>query len=372
MRYHIMSSKWVLVTGGAGFIGVNLCKSLLSMGKKVLCIDNFSTSHRATLHQFAFNPDFKSIDADITNNLEELVAPYELESIYNLACPASPPLYQALSLETLAVNTIGIKNLLELAKKKHIKILQSSTSEVYGEPLLTPQPETYRGNVNCYGPRACYDEGKRVAEAFCFEYRRLFGVDVRLVRIFNTYGPWLNPTDGRVVSNFLIQALEGKPITLYGDGQQSRSFCYVDDTVAGLIALMQADRDNLDIEEPIYNIGNPNEITVKELATGIIELTNSHSPLEYQPLPKDDPTQRCPDISKAKRDLGWEPATALKEGLIKTIEHFKKLMECENYLDPVRLYTTMYKGKRVIAPPCPSVALQLSQDIRQSRLRSPH
>ena len=363
--------KWVLVTGGAGFIGVNLCQKLLSLGKKVLCIDNFSTSNRANLHQFFLNPHFKSFDADITRNFDQIgIEKYDLECIYNLACPASPPLYQALSLETLAVNTIGIQNLLELAKKKHVKILQTSTSEVYGEPLVSPQPETYRGNVNCYGPRSCYDEGKRVAEAYCFEYRRLFGVDVRLVRIFNTYGPWLNPTDGRVVSNFVVQALAGKPITLYGDGQQSRSFCFVEDTVAGLIALMEADLEHLDIEEPIYNIGNPKEITVKELATRIIQLTDSQSPLVFKELPKDDPTQRCPNADKAKRDLGWEASTELNVGLIKTIEYFKKLMQCENYLDPVRLYTTMYEGKRVIAPPGCAVAVQLSQDIRPSRLRT--
>lgn len=357
-------SKWILVTGGAGFIGVNLCKKLLSQGKKVLCIDNFCTSNRANLHQFYGNPNFKHIEADICKLGEINLDQYELECIYNLACPASPPLYQALSLETMDVNSIGIVNLLTLAQRRGIKILQSSTSEVYGEPLITPQPESYRGNVNCFGPRSCYDEGKRFAESLCFEFKRVRGVDVRLVRIFNTYGPWLNPTDGRVVSNFVIQAKSGIPITLYGDGEQKRSFCYVDDTVAGLMALMDADSADIDPEFPVYNIGNPIEITVNELATRVIRLTGSKSALEFKPLPQDDPTQRCPDINKAKRDLGWEPRISLEDGLIKTIEHYTELMLCENYLDPIRLYTTLYNGRRVIAPPSKPVEVQIREPLR--------
>jgi len=359
-------SKWVLVAGGAGFIGTNLCNKLLSQGKKVLCIDNFSTSNRANLHQFIFNPNFKLIEADICNLDSVELEKFDIESIYNLACPASPPQYQRLSLETMDVNSVGMVNLLKLAAKRRIKLLQSSTSEVYGEPLVSPQPESYRGNVNCYGPRSCYDEGKRFAEALCFEYKRVKGVDVRLVRIFNTYGPWLNPSDGRVVSNFLIQAKTGQPITLYGEGEQSRSFCYVDDTVDGLIALMEASRADLD-EVPIYNIGNPNEITVKELATRIIALTNSQSTLEHKPLPKDDPTQRCPDISKAMRDLQWQPKVLLEDGLNRTIEHFSEILQCENYNDPVRLYTTLYEGKRTIAQPGPTITTQLHQSLRPGR-----
>ncbi|MGE3319393.1 MAG: NAD-dependent epimerase/dehydratase family protein [Candidatus Berkiella sp.] len=362
-------SKWILVSGGAGFIGTNLCKKLLNKGKKVLCVDNFSTSNRANLHQFFGNPDFKLLEGDITLDLDELgIKRYELECIYNLACPASPPQYQRLSLETLAVNSMGMENLLKLAASRGIKILQTSTSEVYGEPEVSPQSENYRGNVNCFGPRSCYDEGKRFAEALCFEYKRVKGVDVRLVRIFNTYGPWLNPTDGRVVSNFMIQAKTGLPITLYGDGQQSRSFCFVDDTVDGIIALMEAQKNDLDAV-PIYNIGNPNEITVTELATTIIGVCESRSELAYEPLPTDDPTQRCPDIHKALRDLNWSgPKVSLKEGLRRTSDHFNEVLKCENYNAPVRLYTTMYHGRRIIIPPATEVTTQIDQPLRPHRM----
>jgi UDP-glucuronate decarboxylase len=319
-------SKWILVTGGAGLIGVNLCKALLASGKRVLCLDNFSTSDRSNLKQFKNNDHFKFIEGDITK-LPEIKAleQYDLESIYNCACPASPPQYQRLALETLAANTIGMKHLLDLCQRKSIPMVHTSTSEVYGDPTISVQDETYRGNVNCYGPRACYDEGKRVAETYCFEYTRLYNVDVRIARLFNTYGPFLNPDDGRVVSNFIKQALNNEDITVYGDGSQTRSFCYVDDTVQGLIALMNTRRRRLD-PTPIYNIGNPVENTVAELATKIIKLTGSQSKIVFGPLPTDDPKQRCPNINKAKGNLHWQPQTVLESGLNQTIAHFRKIL----------------------------------------------
>lgn len=319
-------SKWVLVTGGAGFLGVNLCAHLLKKGKRVLCIDNFCTSPVTNLAQFKGNPNFVFMNDDITTLKASSLDAYPLESIYNLACPASPPLYQSRPLQTLFANTLGVPNLLEIARAKKIPILHTSTSEVYGDPTVDEQSEDYWGNVNCFGPRSCYDEGKRVAETFCFEYKKQFDVDVRIVRIFNTYGPYLNPYDGRVVSNFIRQALNNEDITVYGDGMQTRSLCYVSDNIEAQFKLMEAEKTSLDAI-PIYNVGNPNEMTMLELATKIIQLTNSRSKIVFNDLPKDDPKKRRPKITKIERDLKWTPTTSLEEGLAKTIQHFRTLAD---------------------------------------------
>ena len=309
--------KRILVTGGAGFIGSNLCKKLLEdENNQVISLDNFFTGRQENIDSLFSTMRFDSIEDDIVNldNWANLIE--SVDEIYNLACPASPPHYQYDPIHTLDTNYIGMRNVLEFAKKCGAKVLQTSTSEVYGDPEVHPQVESYRGNVNTYGIRACYDEGKRVAETLCFEYRKL-GVDTKIVRIFNTYGPNMRADDGRVVSNFICQALKGEDITIYGDGSQTRSFCYVDDMVNGLIKMMASNESG-----PI-NLGNPGEFTIKELCDKIINVTNSSSNVVYMDLPSDDPTRRKPDITKANELLGWAPKISLDEGILPTIEYFK-------------------------------------------------
>ncbi len=305
----------ILITGGAGFIGTNLCGALLNMGNEVVCMDDLSTGRAENIDQFLTDTRFTFIKHDIVEPIPDIG---HVDRIYNMACAASPPKYQAAPIQTLDTNYIGVKNLLDLARSCSARILQSSTSEVYGEPLESPQTESYRGNVNTWGPRACYDEGKRIAETLLFEYSSMYDVDVRVARIFNTYGPWMAADDGRVVSNFINQALSDQDITLYGTGEQTRSFCYIDDQVKGLIRLME-----YGTRDPT-NIGNPNEVTVKELATKIVKLTRSKSQIIFQELPRDDPTNRKPDISRAEQTIGWSPIIGLDEGLNRTIEYFNK------------------------------------------------
>lgn len=304
--------KKILITGGAGFLGSNLCEKLLNQGNKIICLDNLYTGKGKNIHHLLNNPNFEFIIHDVINPID-----IKVDEIYNLACPASPPFYQAQPIETTKACVYGAINMLELAKKNNAKILQASTSEVYGEPEIHPQPENYRGNVNPIGIRSCYDEGKRAAESLFFDYHRIYNVNIKIIRIFNTYGPKMNPDDGRVVSNFIVQALNNQPITIYGDGNQTRSFCYVDDLLNGMVKLM-----NSNITGPI-NIGNPGEFTMLELAEKVINLTNSKSQLIFKPLPSDDPTRRKPDISLAKKELNWEPTINLEEGLKRTIEYFK-------------------------------------------------
>ena len=303
----------ILITGGAGFIGSNLCERLLNEGNDIICIDNLYTGNIQNIQHLMDNHHFTFINHDIINPLE-IDGP--IDQIYNLACPASPPKYQLDPIYTLQINFQGVFHLLNLAKMKGATILQSSTSEIYGEPEISPQHEKYRGNVNTIGIRSCYDEGKRVAETLMMDYHNKYGVDIRIARIFNTYGPKMDKNDGRVVSNFINQAINDEDITLYGDGNQSRSFCYIEDQIDGLIKLMNSNHIF-----PI-NIGNPYEITVKELAERIIKLTNSKSKIAYMPLPSDDPTNRKPDIKKAKEILHWNPKYELTSGLIKTIDFF--------------------------------------------------
>lgn len=308
--------KTCLITGGAGFIGSNLCEKLLNDGHEIICLDNLITGNIKNVEHLLYNPKFKFINHDIIVPLD---INEDIDEIYNFACPASPPKYQNDPINTLKVNFIGVLNLLEFARLKQAKILQSSTSEVYGEPEITPQHENYRGNVNTIGIRSCYDEGKRVAETLVMEYHNRYNVDTRIVRIFNTYGPRMDKKDGRVVSNFINQALNNEDITLYGNGEQTRSFCYIDDQIDGLIKLMDT--------HYIYpiNIGNPCEINVKELAYIILQLTQSESKIIYTDLPLDDPTNRNPDITKAKNILNWEPSYDLEKGLMKTIKYFSQL-----------------------------------------------
>src|SRR5690349_3649182 len=303
--------KRILVTGGAGFIGSHLCERLLGQGHEVLCADNFYTSARANIEPLLNNRSFELIRHDVTFPLY-----VEVDEIYNLACPASPVHYQRDPVQTTKTSVHGAINMLGLAKRVKAKILQASTSEIYGDPQIHPQSEEYWGNVNPIGLRACYDEGKRCAETLFFDYHRQHRVRIKVARIFNTYGPRMHPNDQRVVSNFIVQALQGLPISIFGDGSQTRSFCYVDDLIDGLMRLMGSD-DSL--TGPI-NLGNPNEFSVKELAERVIAQTGSKSRIEYRPLPQDDPTRRKPDISAAKRLLGWEPKVAIKEGLGRTIE----------------------------------------------------
>jgi len=307
--------KRILVTGGAGFIGSHLCKKLLEDGNEVICLDNFFTGSLKNIEQLVNNKNFKLIEHDIIEPID-----VEVDEIYNLACPASPPHYQFDPVKTMKTSVLGIINMLELAKKYNAKILQASTSEVYGDPQVHPQVETYWGNVNPIGIRSCYDEGKRAAETLITDYRRQYGADTKIVRIFNTYGPNMSPDDGRVVSNFIIQALKGDDITIYGDGSQTRSFCYVDDLINGFILTMKSNSAG-----PL-NLGNPSERTILDFAKLIIELTNSNSNIIYKPLPSDDPTQRKPDISLAKKELNWQPAVDIKEGLKKTIEYFRTII----------------------------------------------
>ena len=307
--------KRVLVTGGAGFLGSFLCERLLKEGCDVVCVDNFYTGTKRNIIHLMENPYFELIRHDITFPLY-----LEVDEIYNLACPASPVHYQNDPVQTTKVNVHGSINMLGLAKRLKAKILQASTSEVYGDPTVHPQTESYWGNVNCIGIRSCYDEGKRCAETLFFDYHRQHNLSIRVVRIFNTYGPRMHPNDGRVVSNFILQALRNHDITVFGDGTQSRSFCFVDDLVDGMIRMMNAPDD---FSGPV-NIGNPNEFSIMELAGKVIGLTGSKSKIIYRPLPEDDPLKRQPDIALAKERLGWEPKTQLEEGLKRTIEYFKE------------------------------------------------
>tara|TARA_R110002072_G_scaffold100107_5_gene220403 strand:+ start:26797 stop:27735 length:939 start_codon:yes stop_codon:yes gene_type:complete len=304
----------ILVTGGAGFLGSHLCKRLLSEGNEVLCLDNFYTGSKKNILELLENPYFEIIRHDITFPIY-----LEVDQIYNLACPASPVYYQKHPIQTTKTSISGAINVLGLAKRLNIPVLQTSTSEVYGDPTVHPQTEDYWGNVNCTGIRSCYDEGKRCAETLFFDYHRELGLDIRVARIFNTYGPNMAINDGRVVSNFIVQALSGKEITIYGDGKQTRSLCYVDDLVSGLVTLMNTPK----IHQPV-NLGNPNELSIKQIAEKIIELSNSKSKLINKPLPEDDPKQRCPDISRANKLLGWQPVTKLDAGLKSTIAYFKE------------------------------------------------
>jgi len=314
--------KRILVTGGPGFLGSHICDRLVKAGHDVICLDNFFTSQKTNVAHLINEPNFELIRHDVTHPLW-----LEVDEIYNMACPASPIHYQYNPIKTTKVSVIGAINVLGMAKRCNARVLQASTSEVYGDPDVHPQPESYRGNVNPIGPRACYDEGKRVAETLFFDYYRANGVDVRVVRIFNTYGPRMHPFDGRVVTNFIVQALQGEDLTVYGDGSQTRSFCYVDDLVTGIIAMMEqgpASRDEAPFIGPV-NLGNPGEFTIRQLAEKILTLVGKGGKIVEKPLPKDDPTQRKPDISLAKEKLGWEPTISLDQGLPKTIDYFASL-----------------------------------------------
>lgn len=307
----------MVVTGGAGFIGSHLCRRLLELDYEVWCLDNLFTGDKRNVQELRRDPRFKLV-------IHDIIDPYFIDTVdgvFNLACPASPPHYQFNAIRTIKANTIGMINMLGLAKKHKVRLLQASTSEVYGDPQIHPQNESYRGNVNPIGIRACYDEGKRVAESLCFDYHRQNQVDVRVVRIFNTYGPHMHPNDGRVVSNFIVQALKGEDITLYGSGEQTRSFCYVSDLVEGLIRMMGCDG----FTGPV-NLGNPEEFTIRELAERVIRLTGASSNIVYRPLPQDDPTRRRPDISLARTKLDWAPSVPLEEGLKHTIAYFRRIL----------------------------------------------
>jgi len=310
--------KRVMVTGGAGFLGSHLCERLLAAGRDVLCVDNFYTGSKRNLVPMMDNPYFELMRHDITFPLY-----VEVDEIYNLACPASPIHYQVDPVQTTKTSVHGAINMLGLAKRVNAKILQASTSEVYGDPSVHPQPESYWGNVNPIGPRSCYDEGKRCAETLFFDYRRQTGLKIKVARIFNTYGPRMHPHDGRVVSNFILQALRGEDVTIYGDGSQSRSFCYADDMVDGLIRLMETPDE---ATGPV-NLGNPGEFTILELAEQVLALTGSSSKLRFEPLPQDDPRQRKPDIELARRLLDWEPTVPLTDGLKRTVPYFEGLLE---------------------------------------------
>lgn len=309
--------KRIMVTGGAGFLGSHLCERLLAEGHEVMCVDNYFTGRKANVAHLLGNPYFELLRHDVTFPLY-----VEVDEIYNLACPASPIHYQYDPVQTTKTSVHGAINMLGLAKRVRAKIFQASTSEVYGDPDVHPQPESYRGNVNPIGPRACYDEGKRCAETLFFDYYRQHKLRIKVARIFNTYGPRMHPNDGRVVSNFIVQALNGEPITIYGKGQQTRSFCYVDDLIEGFLRLMGTPDT---ITGPI-NLGNPGEFTIRELAEKVIDMTGSRSKLVHRPLPADDPMQRQPDITLARKVLGWEPKIRLEEGLKKTIAYFDKLL----------------------------------------------
>lgn len=315
----------ILVAGGAGFLGSRLCDTLASDGHDVVVVDNLRTGSRLNFSQLSGNQKIEFRLGDIVDPVKG-----EFDRIYNLACPGSPRHYQQNPIATARANFIGVDNLLHLASQCGARFFQSSTSEVYGDPLIHPQNETYYGNVNPVGPRACYDEGKRIGETLCFDYHRQHGVGIKVARIFNTYGPRMHPDDGRVVSSFIVQALKNMPITIYGEGRQTRSFCYVDDLIDGILRLMESPKDVLG---PI-NLGNPEEFTIRELAEIVIEMTGSRSKIEYHGLPVDDPQQRQPDISKAKELLGWQPGIALRDGLTRTIAYFEERLNSEN----ARLY----------------------------------
>ena len=308
--------KRILVTGGAGFLGSHLCDRLLAEGNEVICLDNLFTGSKANIKHLLPNSRFEFIRHDVTEPIR-----LEVDQIYNLACPASPVHYQYNSIKTTKTSVMGAINMLGLARRTRARILQASTSEVYGNPQVHPQPESYWGSVNPIGIRSCYDEGKRVAETLFFDYHRQNGVDIRIIRIFNTYGPRMNPSDGRVVSNFIVQALRGEDITVYGDGKQTRSFCYVDDLIDGMIRMMAAE----DFTGPV-NLGNPEEFTMLELAETIIAMTGLQSKISYRPLPSDDPTQRKPVIDLAREKLGWTPKVQLEEGVKKTIAYFREVL----------------------------------------------
>jgi len=313
-----MRKQTILVTGGGGFIGSHLCELLLARGNDVICLDNFFTGSKNNIRHLLSNPSFELIRHDVTIPIE-----LEVDAIYNLACPASPIHYQHDPVQTIRTNILGAMNMLELARRLRIPILQSSTSEVYGDPQEHPQRETYWGNVNPIGVRSCYDEGKRCAETLFFDYHRQYGLPIKVVRIFNTYGPRMLPNDGRVVSNFIVQALKGDDLTIYGDGSQTRSFCCVSDLVIGLEAMMHTPHR---VTGPI-NLGNPGEFTVRELAESIIRITGSKSKIVYKPLPQDDPARRKPDITMARETLGWAPEVALEDGLRLTIDYFRNLRD---------------------------------------------
>lgn len=335
------TNKRILVTGGAGFLGSHLIERLLARGDEVICVDNLFTGHKRNIEEFLDHKNFEFIRHDVTLPLY-----LEVDQIYNLACPASPVHYQHNPVQTIKTSVIGAINMLDLAKRVNARIFQASTSEVYGDPILHPQSESYWGNVNPVGVRSCYDEGKRCAETLFFDYRRQFQVDIRVVRIFNTYGPRMHPNDGRVVSNFIVQALLGKNITIYGEGLQTRSFCYVDDLIEGFIRFMDLINIDKDIHNPSFdqnqhseivsrfsvgfpgpiNLGNPNEFTIRQLAEKVIQLTGAKSKLVFLPLPIDDPQQRKPDIGLAKHMLDWQPTVQLEDGLMKTVEYFENVL----------------------------------------------
>jgi len=310
--------KRILVTGGAGFLGSHLCDKLLAQGNDVICLDNYFTGSKQNVIHLLDSPYFELLRHDITKPIY-----VEVDEVYNLACPASPIHYQYDAIKTIQTSVMGAINMLGLAKRTKAKVLQASTSEVYGDPIMHPQPEEYWGNVNPIGIRSCYDEGKRCAETLCFDYYRQNKVKIKVVRIFNTYGPRMHPNDGRVVSNFIVQALKGQDITIYGDGLQTRSFCYCDDLIAGLIAMM----DTGDSVTGPINLGNPTEFTIKQLAELVIELTGTKSDIVYKPAVSDDPMQRKPVIEKAKQVLNWEPRIQLREGLMRTIEYFDSILK---------------------------------------------
>ena len=316
-----MMKKRILVTGGAGFIGSHLCKRLVSEGHHVYCLDNLFTGCKENIVELLIEENFEFIYHDVVEPLY-----VEVNEIYHLACPASPIHYQHNPIQTIRTNLLGVMHVLELALQCNAKLLQASTSEVYGDPQVHPQAEKYWGHVNPIGLRSCYDEGKRVAETFCMDYRRQHGLDTKLVRIFNTYGPNMHPQDGRVVSNFIVQALQEKPLTVYGDGMQTRSFCYVDDLVEGLYCMMQTDKA---CSGPV-NLGNPQELTMLELAEKVLDLTGSKAGIEFKPLPQDDPRQRKPDIALAKKILGWEPQVDIMRGLENTCFYFAHQVRCRS------------------------------------------
>lgn len=322
------SFRRILVTGGAGFLGSRLCTRLVEDGHDVICLDNFFTSQKSNVAALLSRPNFELLRHDVTIPIW-----LEVDEIYNLACPAAPGHYQYNPIKTLKTSVMGAINVLGMARRCRAKVLQASTSEVYGDPEVHPQPETYRGSVNPIGPRACYDEGKRAAETLFMDYHRMNRVNIRIARIFNTYGPGMHPFDGRVVSNFIQQAIQGRDITIYGQGQQTRSFCYRDDLVEGLIRLMNAPDE---VTGPV-NLGNPDEFTIRELATLVVELTGSNSRLVERPLPPDDPTQRRPDITLARTRLGWEPKIKLREGLERTIAWFRSI-DMRHYRPPTPNY----------------------------------
>ena len=338
-----MTPRSILVTGGAGFVGSHLCQRLIELGHKVIALDNFYTGRPSNVVHLLSSPRFELIRQDVCQPLD-----FAVDEIYNLACPASPIHYQRDPVQTTKTSVLGAMHVLELAHRRGAKVLQASTSEVYGDPTVHPQPEGYRGNVSTTGPRACYDEGKRCAETLFLDYHRQHGVRIKIARIFNTYGARMQLDDGRVVSNFVRQALRGEDITLYGDGEQSRSFCYVDDLVDGLIRLMETPDD---ITGPI-NLGNPHEITVRDLAQTVIRLCASTSSLVYRPLPRDDPRQRCPDISMAMRTLGWWPRVKLEAGLGLTIEYFRELLAARDSQDsppPIEIPALIRRANAVAA-----------------------